>query len=210
MMRTGSISIVAAAIPYAAVGVGLYAARSAWVAILLYHLGIVAALSMSGWRRPLRLAALGWHPGAAAALAAVTALAGTALYVLWPYVDATPAGLGRRLAEFGLDGSSWVLFAVYYSTVHPFLEELFWRGNPATGGRAVLWRDAAFAGYHAPVLWFFIGPAWIAAVFFLLTAASWTWRQSAGRFGGLGVPLVSHAAADISIVVAATIISRAG
>ena len=209
-MRAGVSSIIAAAVPYAAVAVGLYAARSAWAAILLYHLGIVAALSISGWREPLRMTASGWRPGTAAAYAAVTALAGAALYLLWPHVDATPAGLEGRLLEFGLGGSSWVLFAAYYSTVHPFLEELIWRGNPGGDGKAPLWRDAAFAGYHVPVLWFFIDPAWIVAVFAVLTAASWVWRWTSRRFAGLGVALVSHAAADISIVVAATFISRAG
>jgi len=209
-MRAGFSAIIAAAVPYAAVAVGLYAARSAWAAILLYHIGIVAALSVSGWREPLRLAVSGWRPGSAAACAAVTAFAGTALYLLWPLVDATPDGLGVRLVEFGLGGTSWALFAAYYSTVHPFLEELFWRGNPRDGGKASIWRDAAFAGYHVPVLWFFIDPAWVVAVFVVLTAASWMWRWTSRRFGGLGVPLVSHAAADISIVVAATFISRAG
>jgi hypothetical protein len=208
-MRGGPTSIVAAAVPYAAVAAGLYAAGSAWAAIILYHIGVVVVLSVTGWREPLRRAASGWHPGAAAGLAAVTALAGAALYVLWPFVDATPDGLGPRLAEFGLDGWSWALFAVYYSTIHPVMEELFWRGHRGGGGGASLWRDAAFAGYHVPVLWFFIGPGWIALTFVILAAASFAWRLAAGRFGGLGVPLVSHAAADISIVLAATIISRA-
>jgi hypothetical protein len=207
-MRDGKASIIAAAVPYAAVAIGLYAARSAWAAILLYHLGVVVVLSAFGWRESLQWAASGWRPGAAAALATVTALAGAALYVLWPFVDTTPDGLGRRLAEFGLGGRSWVLFAVYYSTVHPFLEELFWRGRRGGGGSASLWRDAAFAGYHVPVLWFFIGPGWIVLTFAALTAASFAWRLAARRFGGLGVPLVSHATADISIVVAATFISR--
>ena len=59
-MRAGWPPIVAA-IPYAAVGVGLYALRSAWAAILLYHIGIAIALSICGWRHPLRGAVSGWH-----------------------------------------------------------------------------------------------------------------------------------------------------
>lgn len=209
-MRSVAPSIVAAAIPYAAVGAGLYAFGSGWAAILLYHAGVVLALSITGWRVPLRYAVSGWVPAAAVAFAAVAALAGTALYVLWPLVDATPAGLHARLEQFGLGGTAWVLFALYYSTVHPFLEELFWRGRGDGQNTASLWRDAAFAGYHVPVLWFFISPAWIAAAFVLLMAASWTWRWTARRFGGLSVPLISHAAADVSIVLAATLIFRAG
>lgn len=209
-MRSGVSSIVAA-IPYAAVLVGLYGLRSAWAAVLLYHLGIVIALCVGGWREPLLRAASGWHHRIGGLLVAVTSLGGVVLYALWPYIDATPAGLAQRLGEFGLQGGwSWGAFAVYYSTVHPVLEELFWRGGRLERGPASLWRDAAFAGYHVPVLWFFIDPFWIAVTFVILTAASWTWRISAHRLGGLGVPLLSHAAADISVVAAASFIIRAG
>jgi hypothetical protein len=206
-MRSGVSSIVAAAIPYAAVGVGLYVIRSAWAAILIYHVGIVVALTAFGWGGPLRRAASGWRPGAAATSAGAAALVGVALFLLWPFLDATPDGLRGRLLELGLSGRAWGVFAAYYATVHPFLEELFWRGRPGAGA-AALWRDAAFAGYHVPVLWFFVGPVWIAVSFVVLAAASWTWRAAAGRFGGLGVPLASHAAADISIVAAAAVISH--
>jgi hypothetical protein len=209
-MRSG-LSCIVAAIPYAAVLVGLYGLRSAWAAILLYHVGIFVALCVGGWRQALLRAANGWRRRIAVLLVAATSLGGVALYLLWPYVDATPAGLAQRLEEFGLGGGwSWGAFAVYYSTVHPFLEELFWRGGRPAGGPAFLWRDAAFAGYHVPVLWFFIDPLWIAVTFVILTAASLTWRISAHRLGGLGVPLVSHAAADVSIVAAVSFIIRAG
>ena len=96
-------------------------------------------------------------------------------------------------------------------TVHPVLEELFWRGGRAGARRPVPdWRDVAFAGYHVPVLWFFVGPGWVALSFVVLAAGSWLWRLADHRFGGLGVPLVSHAAADLSIMVAATLIARHG
>ena len=45
--------MAAAVVPYAAVGAGLYALGSAWAAILLYHLGIVIVLSITGWRSPV-------------------------------------------------------------------------------------------------------------------------------------------------------------
>jgi membrane protease YdiL (CAAX protease family) len=40
--------------------------------------------------------------------------------------------------------------------------------------------------------------------------ASWLWRLAARRFGGLGVPLASHAVADAAIATAATIIAFGG
>jgi hypothetical protein len=209
-MRSEYPSMAAALVPYAAVATGLFVLRSAWAAILLYHLGIVVVLSVTGWRSPLLRAQSGWRWFALPA-AVTAALAGAGLYLLWPYIDATGAGLDARLREFGLGGASWLLFAVYYSTVHPVLEELFWRGGGDGARRpAPDWRDVAFAGYHVPVLWFFVGPVWVAVSFFALAAASWLWRLAAHRFGGLGVPLVSHAAADLSIMVAAMLIARHG
>jgi membrane protease YdiL (CAAX protease family) len=200
------VPILAAAVPYAAVAIGLYAARSAWATILLYHVGIVLVLAATDWRRRLGLARSGWRGGVAALTAAGAVGGGVALYVLWPYIDATPQGLGRALSDFGLTGAGWLTFAIYYSTVHPFLEELFWRGDRAEGSGAPNWRDAAFAGYHVPVLRFFIGPAWIVISFVVLLLAAWLWRLAARRFGGLGVPLLSHAIADVSIITAATLL----
>ena len=45
--------MAAAVVPYAAVAAGLFALGSAWAAILLYHLGIVVVLSITGWRAPV-------------------------------------------------------------------------------------------------------------------------------------------------------------
>lgn len=209
-MRPVNLPMAAAVVPYVAVAAGLYALGSAWAAILLYHLGIVVVLSITGWRPPLQRAQSGWRWFALPA-AAAAALAGAGLYLLWPYIDATGAGLDARLREFGLGGTSLLLFAAYYSTVHPVLEELFWRGGGSAGRRpAPDWRDVAFAGYHVPVLWFFVGPVWVVLTFVVLAAASWLWRLAAYRFGGIGVPLVSHAAADLSIMVAAMLIARHG
>jgi hypothetical protein len=205
-------SILGAAIPYISVAVGLYVARSAWVAILLYHFGIVVAITATGWRNRLLRARTGWRAGATVVAVATTALGGVALYVLWPLVDATPpdGGLRRALSEFGLEGASWAAFALYYATIHPFLEELFWRTGESGAVDKPGWRDAAFAGYHALVLRFFVGPVWVVVIVVVLLLASWTWRVVDRRFGGLGVPLISHAAADASIVAAATMLARGG
>ena len=203
-------SILGAAIPYVSVAVGLYVARSAWVAILLYHFGIVVAITATGWRSRLLRARSGWRAGASVVAVATTAMGGLALYVLWPLADATPSGLRQALSEFGLEGVSWTAFALYYATIHPFLEELFWRAGDSGAVDKPGWRDAAFAGYHALVLRFFVGPVWVVVIIVVLLLASWTWRVVERRFGGLGVPLISHASASAGIVAAATMLARGG
>jgi hypothetical protein len=203
-------NVLAAAVPFVSVAMGLYAAGSAWLAILLYHAGVVVVLTLEGWRDPLRRARGGWRVGIAAAAAVACAAAGPALYLLWPYLDATPGGLQARLADFGFCRRSWIVFAVYYATVHPFLEELFWRGRGRVDTIGPNWQDAAFAGYHMLVLPYFIGPAWVGVCFGVLLLASWMWRVAARRFGGLGVPLFSHAVADVAVVSAATLIAFRG
>jgi len=210
MNRRFVLSIVTAVIPFAAVVVGLFVAHSAWAAILLYHAGILIVLFTGGRRRVVLKAAKGWCTAAGVAGAVTGACAGIALYVLWPYIDATNGGLRFLLSRFGLTGFSWIVFAVYYATVHPLLEELHWRGNDLATGRGPSWMDAAFAGYHVLVLQYFIGPFWIGVSFLVLFLVSWLWRTLAGRFGGLAVPLLSHAVADASIIIAANQIARGG
>lgn len=210
MKHRGRLSIVIAVIPIAAVALGLFAARSAWAAIFLYHAGIVVVLFTGDWKQVIRRVGRGWCAVGAVAGAVTGACAGVAIYVLWPYIDATNGGLRLLLAQFGLAGQSWVVFAVYYATVHPFLEELHWRGHDPSAGAGPSWLDAAFAGYHVLVLQFFIGPFWVAVSFVVLFLVSWLWRIVTRRFGGLAVPLVSHAAADASIIIAANQIVRGG
>jgi hypothetical protein len=199
-------TILAAGAPFAAVLLGLYLAKSAWLAIVLYHAAIVVATGKSEWRETMRQSSSACWNAATLPAVSIAALGGLLLYVLWPRLDATPSGLGKRLAEFGLHGASWYVFAVYYVTVHPVLEEQFWRGRLGAGGNAPDWRDVAFAGYHVLVLRVFITPAWVLACFAALLIASWTWRLLARRFGGLGVSIISHAFADASIITAAALL----
>lgn len=196
----------AAASPYLAVIIGLYVLRSAWAAILLYHLGVVIFLIAGpdiGLGQTFRS---GWKPAASAASAAMTVLGGVTLYLLWPYVRLPGAALKEVLPNIGLAGTSWVLFVVYYSTVHPLIEELYWRGDALAYGAGPSWRDIAFGGYHFVVLVLFIKVPWAIAVAVLLSVVAWGWRYAVRRYGGLGVPLVSHVVADLSVVVAATFI----
>ncbi len=108
--------------------------------------------------------------------------------------------LGETLTSFHLSGLSWWAFAAYYVTVHPVLEEIYWRGYLRGAHRSPVAVDIAFAGYHVLVLCIFVKLPWVLVSFGVLLFAAWSWRQLAARYSGLGVAIASHAAADLSIV----------
>jgi hypothetical protein len=199
---------LALALPYAAVFLGLYVLRNAWVTILLYHAGMVTLLRFGGQEGPLKAARQGWSAPAAVVVGIVFATVGLLLALLWGTISREHMNLGETLTSFRLSGLSWRVFAVYYVTVHPVLEEIYWRGYLPGAHRSPAVVDVAFAGYHVLVLCIFVKLPWVLVSFGVLLFAAWSWRQLAARYCGLGVAIASHAAADLSIVAVAEYLMR--
>ena len=194
--------LTSAAMLYAAVFVGLYIFRNAWAAILLYHLGIVLLLVIGSRNDLLKGVFAGWDLTFGLIAVAVCALSGPAILLFWEYMRLDQTALGTVLGNFGLHGWPWYLFIIYFVTVQPLLEELYWRRFPGSSRKWPCFTDLAFGGYHIFVLIWFIKWPWVAASFVVFSAAAWCWRYIDRRFGGLAVPILSHIAADISIVTA--------
>jgi membrane protease YdiL (CAAX protease family) len=116
--------------------------------------------------------------------------------------------LNLALVKFGLHGTSWFFFMIYFSTVQPFLEELYWRGYLECGHKYFSWADFAFAGYHILVLAWFIKLPWLAIAFIVLTVAAYVWRYMAFKLEGLAVVLLSHIVADVSIIAVICVLIR--
>ncbi len=204
---TRKLKTLAPAIPYLAVVGGLYLLESAWAAILLYHAGLVTVVTLGkpgGVTRALRS---GWHAPAAVAGSIVCAGGGVLIYLLWPHIALHDVTLSETLSRIGLAGTSWWLFGLYFVAVHPVLEEIGWRCYLAPARQGPHPVDVAFAGYHVLVLVLFVKPFWVVIAFAVLVAASWGWRWVVRRQRGLGVALVSHAAADLGVFLAATFIA---
>lgn len=198
---------IAAFAPYVAVLLGLYALRSAWAAILGYHVLMVTAIHIGGgWRTRERLL-VGWRNGFGIAALVVCALAGPALAVAWPYVHPDGFALGEVLEALGLAGLSWWVFMAYYTLVNPWLEEAFWRGFLGSDAKGPVATDVLFAGYHIVVLLRFVGIEWALLCAAALSFAAWAWRQLARETDGLLVPCASHLVADLSIIVTAHVLS---
>lgn len=185
-----------------AVLVGLYLFRSAWTAVLLYHAGIVAFLLMR--RRPnvWKRAWAGMRTPLLIPSVLVCAFAAPIVYFMWPWFAASETVLPEWMARYGLTGLSWLLLVPYFSIVHPVLEEIHWRGLAPEGFVWLCWQDLLFAGYHVLVLFQLIHWPWLFLVFGVLVGSSVFWRWAADRFGGYGLPILTHAAADAGVVVA--------
>jgi membrane protease YdiL (CAAX protease family) len=194
------LNYLAIALPYAAVLLGLYVLRNAWAAILLYHAGMLVLLWLGGQGGLLRAVRQGWSAPAAVVAGIVCATGSFLPAPLWGTISREHVDLADALTRLHLSGPSWWVFAAYYVTVHPVLEEIFWRGYLPGAHRSAVASDVAFAGYHVLVLCLFIRLPWVLVSFGVLWFASWSWRQLTARYSGLGVAIASHAAADLSVI----------
>jgi len=197
-----------ALIPYTAILLGLYIFKSAWAAIILYHLAIlIVILRNSGFILFIRLFR-GWNWRIGFPLAIISALSGLSLYFLWPIAGIEGSTLSELLREYGLQGSSWYMFMVYYCIGTPILEEAFWRDYLLVPGRNPSAPDFLFAGYHIIVLILFLKPLPVAFVFITLVMTAWIWRILTIRFYGLAVSFVSHLVAGISLMWAVNVLLK--
>ena len=203
------VRLLAPAIPYVAVLIGMYTSISnAWAAILLYHLGIVTVLFLARYWKIGRLLKTTEDLLVLVGVVLVSAVAGFFIYWLWAIIKLAELILTDQLSALGLVNAPWFLFIAYYFTINPLLEEMFWRGYLGSPKMSPIWNDIWFAGYHVLVLITFVAWPWVILSFVTLMITAWFWRQLARRYQGLLLPIASHAAADASIIGAVYVLTR--
>ncbi len=195
------MKLLAAFVPYVSVLVGMYVFHSAWLAVLLYHLGVVAFVVC---RKPENIWQRMWAGTKSPLL--IPGLIGYAMvapvvYFMWPWISVSDSILPEWMARYGLTGAAWLLMIPYFSLVHPILEEIHWRGISPEKVNGICWQDLVFAGYHVLVLFQVIDWLWLFLVFGILAGSSVFWRWSAGKFGGYGLPILTHAVADAGVII---------
>ncbi|MDK1031743.1 MAG: lysostaphin resistance A-like protein [Planctomycetia bacterium] len=200
MKGTARLKLISTAAPYVAVLIGLYILKNAWIAIGLYHCGITVFLIANDKNNLLRKVYTGWNSMMAVASMVMSAMIFPLVFFFWGHMQLENVSLTSALADLGLHGTSWFFFAIYFSTVQPLLEEMYWRGYLECKQKYFSWTDLAFAGYHILVLAWFIKLPWLAIAFVALTATAYIWRYIASRLKGLAVPLLSHVVADVTII----------
>ncbi len=183
-----------AALPYMAVAAGMIFLRSAWAALIGFHLAMLPLLLPGRQTPPLPLASVSLRRLLPVALTGL--VAGLLAWLLWPWLR-LPPDLSVRLA---LGGSSGWLIVAYFSLANPVLEEFYWRGRLGSASSILQPVDFLYAGYHLLVVGLFLSPAWNLAIFVILVAVSWAWRQLTRRFQSLLPAVLCHMLADFSLI----------
>jgi hypothetical protein len=194
-----NMRILAPILPYITVGSGLLALRNAWVAILGYHLCMVIILFFARTKIPFTQI----HSRSNYKILIVVSILGGAggllLYLLWPLL-AIPKDISLYLQNIGLTSSMWPYFIVYFILVNPWLEECYWRGYLGSNSQSITLNDLLFSGYHIIVLAGKIDIIWLVIIFFILSLGAWFWRQANRWNQGISASIVSHIAADASVI----------
>lgn len=190
-----------AILPYLAVWAGLFLFKNAWLTLIGFHAAIALALvflrptlRLDIFFKPAKLKHI--LPGIL-----LGAASGLGLYLLQD-VFAISNDLGTQLESIGLNQTTWPGFIAYFTLANPFFEEYFWRGVLGSETRRFHIGDLIYAGYHILVAWNKTHPLSILFMLLVLIFAGRTWRQHYWRDDGLLAPVLSHMAADLSILLA--------
>jgi len=193
-------------IPYITIGIGLLVFHNAWLAILSYHIGMVAVIFLSRTGISIKQAYQGNKVWITFIAALVGAGGGILLYVLWPLLS-VPDDINLYIQSIGLNEETWTVFLAYFILINPWIEEYYWRGYLASGAKGITLNDLLFSGYHLIVLAGHMETIWLFAVFFGLTVGAWFWRQMNRLNGGLLASTISHITADIAVILTIYFIS---
>lgn len=192
---------LAAIPPYLAVWVGLFFFKNAWVAMVGFHVAIVAALL---WLRSAPPIGILIKPAPWKSIVInvlLCLMGGVGLYFLWNILGVADS-LSVQLQQLGISGPTWPVLIAYFSLVNPLVEEYFWRGALGSDALSPYSGDLVYAGYHVLVVWNMAQPQAILLMLFSLVFAGWFWRQIYRRDGSLLTPVLGHMAADLSILLA--------
>jgi membrane protease YdiL (CAAX protease family) len=187
-----------AILPYCGVCFGMLTLRSAWGALIGFHLGLLPLLLSQRKRTHPLLAPV--SPRILLPVALTGLAAGLGLWLAWPLAG-IPADYPARVAALGLRENTWPPFIAYFTLVNPWLEETYWRGILGSDSRWLQPVDFLFAGFHIVIMALFAAPAWTLLGFSILTGAGWLWRQAARRANSLLPAALFHLLADFSILV---------
>ena len=191
--------ILPLAIPYITISVGLLVFHNAWLAILSYHIGMVAVILLSKTGISIKQACRGNKVWIIFITALVGAGSGILLYIIWPLLS-VPDDINLYIRSIGLNERTWPTFLAYFILVNPLIEEYYWRGYLASVAKGIVLNDLLFSGYHLIVLAGHMETIWLFAVFFGLTIGAWFWRQMNRLNGGLLASTISHLTADMAVI----------
>jgi hypothetical protein len=191
--------ILAPLIPYVTIGIGLLVLHNAWIAIVSYHLSMAVILILNRRVFALKPILPGCHFKIMILMAFLGGMGGLLLYLLWPLLGIS-SDINLYFQDIGLAPSVWPYFIAYFILINPWLEEVYWRGYLGSGSKWITVNDVLFSGYHLIVMAGKLNFVWLIIVLPVLILGAWFWRQANIRAKGIAPSIISHLAADSSII----------
>jgi membrane protease YdiL (CAAX protease family) len=185
-------------LPYLAVWAGLFLFKSAWFALIGFHVAILFVLVIARPNIPISVLFKSKHPKWILATVLLCGSGGLGLYFLWD-IFGIANDLPAQLQSSGLT-SSWPVFIAYFALLNPFIEEYFWRAYLGSATKSFYISDLLYAGFHGLVLTSKVHPISILFALTCLTFIGWLWRQVYREDSGLLAPVLGHMAADFTIL----------
>ncbi len=197
-------------LPIVSIIFGLYILKNAILTIFFYHIGIIAILFFSKNIKLIKEILKGWNNIVGFIFLILAPSVGVLSYIMWSVIFKNDLNLYQLLKTFGFNNYNWIIFIIYFSTINPILEELFWRAYFNKNKKKYLNKfftiqDFGFAFYHLFVLIYFVKLHWLIIIFIFLYIASGLFRFIYIKYKGLLIPIISHIVADISIIVVASL-----
>ncbi|WFB35130.1 CPBP family intramembrane metalloprotease [Kiritimatiellota bacterium B12222] len=203
MTTLRKLPLICGLLPTVTVWLGMFVLDEALVSVVLYHVGIIACMFWQNFE--LKQVLRGFDARLCLGVGGLCLLTWPLITVLWPIMVQPGVDLSALLVDWRIRGSFVGVFVVYSITLHPILEESFWRGMMPDHWKS----DILFAGFHLLVLYPLVHAIWLPVVFGVLTVASGIWRWITRRQQGLLVPILTHALADLGVVLAVWMLLRA-
>ena len=194
-------------LPYLAIWAGLFLFKSAWFALLGFHIAIILVLLIARPGIPVEILFKTRHFTWTRRSIFTCAGIGVAIYYFHPYLGLA-GDLASQLESLGLTASTWPLFIAYFTLTNPFIEEYFWRAYLGSDARGFYLGDVVYAGYHGLTLIGRVHPLMNLISLITLTFTGWLWRQIRREDEGLLVPVLGHMAADFTIMLSVYLITR--
>lgn len=184
--------------------------------VIQFSFPAIWVLAREGRGRPLPRSGGGMGRGllfslfSGLAVVVVLLLSWRAVLAASPAFERAPAGVAEKVASFGIDsGAKFLFLAAFYSVIHSFLEEYYWRWfvfgrlhRCLPFAAAAVASAVAFTFHHVLVVGHFLGSFGILtfAVSLVVTAAGLLWAWLYHRTGHLAGPWLSHALADAGLM----------
>ena len=204
---TRRLQLTSLAVPYIAVSIGLYLFHNAWIAFIAYHVCMITFIIAYGKEGRLKKLFCGWNWFIAIPLAVMSALIILLALAMRHEMVIDSEKMTQILSGFGLGKISFFVFAILFVSLHPLIEELFWRIFHWGPCRTHWPIDIAFAGYHVLVMVFFVKLSGSLMIFAIIAVAAILWRFCAEKLNGLATVFFSHIIADIAILTSAILLA---